>query len=771
MANVFDAINATIQNANSVSNTYAGIIQNEAKLSTQNKQIQLKDDINKKMDEIRSTSNPEEWETNINQFFEQTRNDMTNPDSKYYCKNNLQGEMFNAILDEAKVDVDNKVSGLIWNANREKAIVDYRNDLTLLANNETGQNYINKANEMAKNLFDCGYITRDQYQNQLDTNFDTAYINTATKAFDDTVKEAIERGDSKESLIKMALDNVTNLMGIDTDGLPKTFDKVAMNKTLKKTFEQNYNAYLSDYQYQNVSKLAGVYQQLNQATSQQDIVNIARQGQMMMNGMKGNALSNNDREEYSRYFKIALEGGLSRNGSGSVSTKGLEEFEKYAKAAPAQAYQWVKDGKLANSYDAINVMSKTLYSAWINGTFKENYNKDTQQRQSDYDFLYSGRISEDALTQEVFKDLKKRFPTTTAYLDNDCSKLISEIKKNPDKFGPEAVAELAYWINDTALGADKNYDDVQFLKDLQDHINNCYVSKCEYAELNDKGNLKKTFNAKDPKQIAQAARVAGTDYVFNYNGKDYWAPGTEEALTKEGGVVNVLQSAVRSTLDVPENVDIAWQWQRDEQHNDMTSTPIFTVNNKNYQVIPNEGDDGFKLAVINPGVETRQINNKVYEVHTDKNGNEQLQEVEYIEGKVKDYAGARAAEKDQFKAGYTAAHDTRTGLEDQRIAEIDNSMKSTTTMPKAMEKVWGKDSEQWKKTQDTIDARQKMFHDTEVDIEKAAQKVKNTLDNPKTKPKNQMQPSEFEAEYGIDYYTWAREKNEYKRYELILNSK
>ena len=72
MANVFDAINATIQNANSVSNTYAGIIQNEAKLSTQNKQIQLKDDINKKMDEIRSTSNPEEWETNINQFFEQT---------------------------------------------------------------------------------------------------------------------------------------------------------------------------------------------------------------------------------------------------------------------------------------------------------------------------------------------------------------------------------------------------------------------------------------------------------------------------------------------------------------------------------------------------------------------------------------------------------------------------------------------------------------------------------------------------------------------------
>ena len=574
-----------------------------------------------------------------------------------------------------------------------------------------------------------------------------------------------------ENLIKMALDNVTNLMGIDTDGLPKTFDKEAMNKTLKKTFEQNYNAYLADYQYQNVSKLAGVYQRLNQATSQQDIIAIAREGQRMMDGMTGNALSNNDREEYSRYFKIALAGGVSGSGSGGGSTKGLEEFEKYVKASPTQALQWMLDGKFDNSYDAINFMGNTLYEGWTQGTWKENYNKNEQQRQSDWDMLYSGRVSQDALTTKVFDELKKKFPTAAYYLDNDCAKLISDIQKNPEKYGEATAGRLSNWMMDTILGADKNYTDEQFQTDLQNLINNCYVSKCEYVELDRKGNLQKKFKASDPSQIAQAARVAGTDYVFNYNGKEYWAPGTEEALTKEGGVVNVLQSAVRSTLDVPEGVDISWQWQRDEQHNDMTSTPIFTVNNKNYQVIPNENDDGFKLAVINPGVETREINNKVYEVHRDSKGNEQLQEVEYIDGKVKDYEGARQQEKDWYKNQEAGKHDARTGLEDKRVTEIDNKMKSTKQMPKAMQKVWGKDSAEWKKTQDTVDARQRMFHDTEVDIDKAAQKVKNTLDNPKIKPKNQMQPSEFEAEYGIDYYTWAREKNEYKRYELILNSK
>lgn len=771
MANFADFTMAAMDAANGVAGVLNDYNQKEAKRSTQNKQIQLKADLQDQMDQIRRSSTSDEWESKINDYFQRVKGDMSNKNSPYYCKNNLQAEMFNSILDEAQVSVSGEVKQLVFKADREKAIVDYRNGLTLLAQTESGQSYIDKANEMAKNLFDCGYITREQYQTQLDTNFNSAYIDTATKAFDGTVEEAIKRGDSKENLIKMALDNVTSLMGIDTDGLPKTFDKEAMNKTLKKTFEQNYNAYLADYQYQNVSKLAGIYQEMNQATSQQDIIAIAREGQRMMDGMTGNALSNNDREEYSRYFKIALAGGVSGSGSGGGSTKGLEEFEKYAKASPLQAYQWVKEGKLDNSYGAISVMSQTLYEGLMYGTWKENANKDMQQRQSDWDMLYSGRLSENALASKVIEELKKDFPTAAYWLDNDCTKLMADIQKNPDKYGAATVGELSSWMMDTLLGADKNYTNEDFEKDLQDHINNCYVSKCEYAELNDKGKLKKTFNAKDPKQIAQAARVAGKDYVFNYNGKDYWAPGKQEALTKEGGVVNVLQSAVRSTLDIPEGVDISWQWQMDEQHNDMTSTPIFTVNNKNYQVIPNEGDDGFKLAVINPGVETREINNKVYEVRRDKNGNEQLQEVQYIEGKVKDYAGARQAEKDLYKDQQTSKHDTRTGLEDQRIAEIDNSMKSTTEMPKAMQKVWGKDSDEWRKTQNTIDARQRMFHDSVVDIEKAAQKVKNTLDNPKTKPKNQMQPSEFEAEYGIDYYTWTREKNEYKRYELILNSK
>ncbi len=318
MADILDFSNALLGLGNSVIDNKTKELTNEANYATQTKQIQLKDDINKKMDEIRSSSDPEQWQTEITKFFEQTKSNMMNPDSKYYCKNNLQGKMFNTILEEAKVDVDNKVSGLVWNANREKALVDYRNNLTLLAQNETGQNYINKANELAKGLFECGYITREQYQNQLDTNFNAAYINTATKAFEDTVEESIKRGDSKDKVIKMALDNVTNLMGIDTDGLPKTFDKEAMNQTLKKAFNQDYNAYLSDYQQANANKLSEINQQMRQASTAEEKLAIARRGQDTLSRMTGNMLNEDDRNKYAAYFEYELKGG-SNGGSGASS--------------------------------------------------------------------------------------------------------------------------------------------------------------------------------------------------------------------------------------------------------------------------------------------------------------------------------------------------------------------------------------------------------------------------------------------------------------------
>lgn len=749
MANVFDAITASLESAGSVSKTVNTYLTNEAKLSTQNKQIQLKADINAKMDEIRSSNKPEEWETKINQFFEQTKSSMMNPDSPYYCKNNLQGQMFTSILDEAKVDVDNKVSGLVWEANREKAIIDYRNNLTLLSQTESGQGYIDKANGLAKSLFDCGYITREQYQTQLDTNFNTAYIDTATKAFDGTVEEAIKRGDSKESLIKMALDNVTNLMGIDTDGLPKTFDKEAMNKTLKKNFEQNYRAYLADYQQGNANKLSEINQQMRQASTAEGKLAIARRGQQSLSKMTGNMLSEDDRNKYAAYFDLGLNGSgtSSGSGSGSGSKKPDETFANFCKAQPGEALQMVIDNDSLCPYDAAQIVSDTMVKEWFTGNFKENYDLDSQGRLEDYKNIYEHSTSVQTVTDAMLDKLIEKYPTAANYLKNNCSKLISDIQKNPKEYGEASAGELADFMRDWILSAPAKATDDDFVNALKGYVNNCYIERCKYIELKDNGKLRDTFNAKKPADIAKAAQLASEkDFVFtDQYGNERWAKGKKEALEAPGGVVNVLQNAVVGTLGIPESEykDLSFYYQRDESGHDMTNKPIITYKDKAYEVIANDDGKGFTVR----------------EYAVDENG--KMQKVRDIEGK----AGGKLQKvmrKEEKKEAAQDVKDASAGvatIKKDREQAINKAITESTSIPKAMKAVGTIEKEEWEDVK-TVENRTTYLNITERKINNDASKVE----------KDKMSAAEFKNKYGIDYNEWIKTGERSAHYELILKS-
>lgn len=750
MANAFDAITAALDSAGSVSNTINRYLSDDAKRSTQNKQIQLKEDINNKMMEIQRSNNSDEWQTKMDGYFQELKSSMSNKDSPYYCKNNLQAEQFTQILDEARVSVNQEVGQLVFKADREKAIVDYRNSLTLLSQNESGQNYINKANELAKSLFDCGYISREQYQQQLDTNFDTAYINTATAAFDGTIEEAIKRGDSKETLIKMALDNVTNLMGIDTEGLPKTFDKEAMNKTLKKTFEQNYNAYLADYQQGNANKLSEINQQMRQARTEQERLSIARQGQRAMNGMTGNMLSEDDRNKYAAYFDYEIKGGASgSSSSGSTSKKPNSSFEELIKVAPGETLEMIKKNPELCPYDAAEMYSDNLLKWFMTEDHKENYDLNTEERLETYGRLYEHRTAKETIADSVFTEIKKKYPDLAGYIDNKAAGLKDYIKKNPKSFTEQDLGQVTAWCVDWALSANSNATNDDFKKDFDNMINTFYVSSIKSVTLNDKGKLKQTFNANKASDIAQAAKIASSnDFVFTDQfGQEEWAPGKREALEAKGGIVNVMQNAVAGTLGLSENdyKDLGFYYKPDASGNDMTSTPIITYKDKAYEVVADDNGKGFKVR----------------EYKVDDKGN--MQTIRELDGKTggKLKEVMRANQKAEAKQAYNDAHDTRTQLEDSRVEEVTNKMTTATTMPKAVEKVWGSNSEEWKKTQNTSDARQRLFHDTESAIIKAQKKVE----------KGKMTEAEFKQSYGIDYSDWIESSEETYRFNLILNSK
>ena len=743
MANLADLTNSifdTINTGATIANDYAT---KQAKLSTQNKQIKLKSDIQDKMLEIQRSNTSDLWETKINDYFQSIKSGMSDKNSPYYCQNNLQAEMFTSILEETRVNVSGEVKQLVFKADREKAIVDYRNSLALLSQTESGQNYINKANELAKNLFDCGYITREQYQTQLDTNFNTAYIDTATKAFDGTVEEAIKRGDSKENLIKMALDNVTSLMGIDTDGLPKTFDKEAMNKTLKKTFDQNYNAYLADYQQGNANKLSEINQQMRQASTAEDKLAIARRGQQTLNRMTGNMLSEDDRNKYAAYFELALNGKATNgSGSGSGSKKPSESYDKLVKVAPGEALEILKNNPELCPYDAAEIYSNNLTKWFMTEDYAENYDKDMKGREEAFDRLYEHSTSKETIADGIFKEIKDKYPTLAGYIDNKAKNLKDYVKKNVKNISEADLEQVSAWCVDWALSANGKMTDENFKKDFDNMINTFYVSNIKSVTLNDKGNLKQTFNANKASDIAKAAQIASkNDFVFtDQYGADSWAPGKKEALEAEGGIVNVLQNAVAGTLNIPESEykNIGFYYQPDESGNDKTSKPIITYKDKAYEVIPDEKGKSFSIR----------------EYAADENG--KMQVTRDIEGKTggKLKAVMRANQKEEAKQETTEKGKDTAILKREREEATKKAIRESTSIPKAMQAAGKVDKETW---QDYKDEETRTYN-LRVTVNKMDSDAKKLSDE------------EFKKKYNISKDEWTEDKVESRRFNLILKS-
>ena len=82
--------NALMDSTNAVTNVYDDYLTKQAKLSTDIKTSQLQNEINTELARIRQTSNFEDWNTEINNFFQQVKSGMSDKNSSYYCQNTLQ---------------------------------------------------------------------------------------------------------------------------------------------------------------------------------------------------------------------------------------------------------------------------------------------------------------------------------------------------------------------------------------------------------------------------------------------------------------------------------------------------------------------------------------------------------------------------------------------------------------------------------------------------------------------------------------------------------
>lgn len=739
MANYIATLfNSAVDAANTAANIAGDYNQKQATLSTQTKNIQLQNDINAELMRIRQSSDFENWNTNINNFFTRVKSGMANKDSPYYCQNNLQAEMFTKILEQNQVNVSDQVGKMVQQRQMEKSIVDVQNSKTMLAQMTSGQEYINQANELDRGLYESGAISLEQYQQQKDLNYAKAYEDMHIKTFDASLNDALAQNKSFEAFYADVKSVMPELKATDTSGLEKVVDKTAMDSSIEKLCRQTYNARLSDIQQGNANALSAIVQEMRQKNTAEDKVNVARKGQLAMNRMQGLKLSESDRLQYSAIFELALGGdSLKGSGSGSGSKSPTDTYEKLINAAPDTALQLWLDGKNGNVYDVTQTVSNALTEQWFTKSFKENYDKDTAEREETFAMQYQGRVSSDTLTDAVTAKILEKFPTAKNYIDKNFDNLIKDMNANPKEYGTATTGALANFMLDTIYSADSNYTDEDFVNDFKQHVNDCYVERIKYVELDKKGNLEKKFNASKEGDIAKAARIAREkDYVYTFNGNEVWSPGKKEALEAEGGIVDVLKTAVAGTLDIPAEDRGKVGFQYVQTKDDMTSQPIITYKNQAYEVIPNDDDKGFKLR----------------EVHTG----------EIIEGKLSGKAKAERTEaKAQAKAETKTAHNATYSLEEKRINDTNTAITESKEMPKAMVGAGAVKATEWETGDQTT--RQIYLQDTVNKIDKEANKIKKNK-------KDAMTQEEFYKKYGIRYFDWSQTSEKTARYNLILNS-
>lgn len=304
MAKMTDLVYSMFDAASTVASGVDKYTQKQAELSTRTKSYQLKADIDGELARIRQSSTSDKWNEEINGFFENLKSQMSNPESPYYCKNNLQAEQFNALLGQSQVDVSNHVNNMVMQRQREERIVAAQNSKAQIAQDYSGQEYIDRCNDIDRLLFEGGDITPLEYQQQKDINFSTGYRKMHTDVFDASFTTALQQGKSKEAYWEDIKNAVPQLKASDIKGLEKVVDTKSMDEDLKKQAYQYYSARLSDVQQSNANTLSEIYQKMQQQQSTEAKMNVILEGQRAMRGMLGLQLSENDRVRYANYFKL-----------------------------------------------------------------------------------------------------------------------------------------------------------------------------------------------------------------------------------------------------------------------------------------------------------------------------------------------------------------------------------------------------------------------------------------------------------------------------------
>lgn len=327
MAKITQLVDAMLDNANAVNNSYSDYLHKQADLSTKLKSIHLQNVVNEEFARIRNSSDFQNWSKDVDDLYSRLKGEMSNKDSPFYCRNNLQGEQFSLLLEQSRANTINQVQTMAdQEAKKSYRIVIDKEIQEMKQLGVMGKELYDKSSELIKDARRINAYTQEEMQQKLAVVYYDAYNTTYDAAFDAQIDKAIENGDSFNKVWEDMQWLSDDVMKYDPNDIPVGFDKTQVDTQLKKKYQQRYDARIQDMQQANANKLADLYITMQQSNAEEK-VNIALQGQTALRGMKGNKLSENDKIKYANYFKLEEYYGSGARGSSSQRKAAADKLD------------------------------------------------------------------------------------------------------------------------------------------------------------------------------------------------------------------------------------------------------------------------------------------------------------------------------------------------------------------------------------------------------------------------------------------------------------
>ena len=767
MGGILQLTQGLLDSTNAFNSVWKKEVEKDAEFYTLIKQTQLQNDMNAELLKIGQSGDFQNWNNNISQFFTKVKNGMSDPESPYYCKNQIQADQFNKILADNHTRMSYQVAQMAQRYAINQMQADYEKGIAnLKKNNVTGDDFEEQSNGLATALFNNGGATPLQLEDYKTENAKTGYRDLVNSMFTKSFEDALRQGKTFNEYWNM-IEQEASKTNVSNSVTPEEKEKQ------KYELQTTWNAREKDIQKENADQLENISRKIKFSKSEQEIISLIGQGQNLLNSMKGNELSMNDKRHYADEFKSLIDyynqPEPGENGSGSGSSKKEISFDKVVKAKFDNAVYLIQSGQ-TNGFDAKAIISKDLRDQWDRETYKEAVGLSAEEKDNTWKLLYSGVASEQSLTKQLVDMIIADYPEAKALFNSEFADLLNDIGKHPKDFDEASLQDLRDWMIDTVLGYKGTQEIDQFMNDLKKKLNGCYIGKCKTIELhlNDKitkefeldgKTINQKFKANNPTDIAKAAQfIHNNDYVYTYKGQTRWAKGKKEALEAKGGIIDVFKNAVAGTLGITDENElgkIGFYYKPDEEHNDMTSIPLITYKDKAYEVLPTADGQNFQL--------------QMYGVTYDKNGEPiEFREIgKPIDGYIPDYKALRKEKKKLDQDEQKAINQRNQLKEDERIDKVNRKIESAVEMPKAIKAV-GISEKEWSETKNDFERRESLFRNAIDELNKDARKVDRS--NMFTDPKKKMTEKEFTEKWGILYSTWIEQNGRNAQYSMILNS-